>query len=88
MTGQANLAEISDFPVYILPDMTEEEENFVLQGLALGKIDFKDDLTFECKIYTAYKRVDKKVKPVPGTFPEGARVERRFPDNQIGRAHV
>lgn len=34
-------------------------------------------------VHTAYKRVDKKVKPVPGTFPESARVHRRFPENPL-----
>lgn len=33
--------------------------------------------------YGAYKRVDKKVKPVPGVFPEDARVERRFPEDPL-----
>jgi hypothetical protein len=28
---------------------------------------------------TAYKRVDKKINPVPGTFPEDARVTRKLP---------
>ena len=29
----------------------------------------------------AYKRVDRKVKPVPGRYPEDARVHRQFPEN-------
>lgn len=32
---------------------------------------------------TAYKRVDRKVKPVPGVFPEDAKVIRRFPENPL-----
>ena len=31
----------------------------------------------------AYKRVDKKVKPVPGIFPEDARVTRQFPEDPL-----
>ncbi|EPT00587.1 hypothetical protein FOMPIDRAFT_1105668, partial [Fomitopsis schrenkii] len=30
-----------------------------------------------------YKRVDRRVRPVPGVFPEDARVERRFPDDPL-----
>ena len=35
------------------------------------------------KSFTAYKRVDKKITPVPGTFPEIARVVRRFPQDPL-----
>lgn len=31
----------------------------------------------------AYKRVDQKVKPVPGVFPEDARVIRQFPEDPL-----
>ncbi|EPQ51283.1 hypothetical protein GLOTRDRAFT_49321, partial [Gloeophyllum trabeum ATCC 11539] len=30
-----------------------------------------------------YKRVDRKIKPVPGIFPEDARVIRQFPENPL-----
>ncbi len=30
-----------------------------------------------------YKRIDKKVKPVPATIPEESKVIRRFPDNPL-----
>jgi len=33
--------------------------------------------------FTAYKRVDRKVKPVPGIFPEDARVIRQFPEDPL-----
>jgi len=33
--------------------------------------------------FTAYKRVDKKVNPVSGTFPEEARVRRQIPQNPL-----
>ena len=35
------------------------------------------------QVYTAYKRIDRKVKPVPGVFPEDAKVIRRFPENPL-----
>ncbi|CAL1712335.1 unnamed protein product [Somion occarium] len=35
------------------------------------------------EVLTAYKRVDKKVKPVPGVFPEESRVRRQFPENPL-----
>lgn len=33
--------------------------------------------------FTAYKSVDKKIKPVSGTFPEAARVHRQFPHDPL-----
>ncbi|KAG2338262.1 hypothetical protein BDR05DRAFT_893966 [Suillus weaverae] len=30
-----------------------------------------------------YKRVDKKIKPVSGTFPQAARVDRQFPHDPL-----
>lgn len=35
------------------------------------------------KVLGAYKRVDKKVKPVAGTFPQEAKVIRKFPENPL-----
>ena len=32
---------------------------------------------------TAYKRVDRKVKPVPAVFPEDAKVTRQFPEDPM-----
>jgi hypothetical protein len=34
-------------------------------------------------VSTAYKRVDKKIRPVPGVYPEEVKVERRFPHNPL-----
>ena len=34
-------------------------------------------------VNTAYKRVDRKVKPVPGVFPEEARVIRQIPEDPL-----
>ena len=35
----------------------------------------------QVQVFTAYKRVDQKVKPVPAVFPEDARVVRRRPQD-------
>lgn len=35
------------------------------------------------EVLTAYKRVDKKIKPVPAVFPEDARVERCIPEDPL-----
>ena len=35
------------------------------------------------EVFAAYKRVDRKVKPVPAVFPEDARVERHFPEEPL-----
>ena len=40
-----------------------------------------DDI--ELRVYTAYKRVAQKIHPVSGTFPEEARVHRKFPHNPL-----
>jgi len=43
-----------------------------------------DQAHFEsAKIFTAYKKVDKKVKPVSGTFPQEALVKRTFPHDPL-----
>lgn len=48
-------------------------------------IEEDDDIIIEMSrsVNTAYKRVDKKVKPVPGVFPEESRVLRRFPEDPL-----
>ena len=37
----------------------------------------------QMQVFTAYKRVDQKVKPVPAVFPEDARVVRKLPENPL-----
>lgn len=44
--------------------------------------DFDSEIN-ESLTFTAYKRVDKKVKPVSGTFPEEARVIRQIPSDPM-----
>ena len=43
--------------------------------------DSNDEIGQWC--YGAYKRVDHKVKPVPGRYPEDARVIQKFPENPL-----
>ncbi|KAG2120934.1 uncharacterized protein F5147DRAFT_563283 [Suillus discolor] len=43
-------------------------------------IDISNDIAIS---YTMYKRVDKKIKPVPGVFPQEAQVQRRFPSDPL-----
>ncbi|RPD69679.1 hypothetical protein L226DRAFT_445493, partial [Lentinus tigrinus ALCF2SS1-7] len=42
-----------------------------------------DEPCQDTQVHTAYKRVDKKVKPVAGTMPEEARVIRQFPEDPL-----
>jgi hypothetical protein len=46
--------------------------------------DLQDDETIMCspRAYV-YKPVDRKVKPIPGVFPEDARVIRKFPEDPL-----
>ncbi len=46
--------------------------------------DDEDIICFcEGKVYGAYKRVDKKIKPIPAVFPEESKVIRRFPEDPL-----
>ena len=63
-----------DFQVY---SATEFEECDVEAILVPENFNLVDEDISHC--FTAYKQVDKKIKPVSTTFPEAA---------QIGRAHV
>ena len=56
----------------VLPDNT----NFVNEGVTM--VTNNDN-----KILTAHKRVDKKIKSVPGMFPEDACIIRRFPEDPL-----
>ena len=49
------------------------------------QLEADDDYVFEmaADVLTAYKCADKKVKPVPGVFPEESRVLRRFPEDPL-----
>ncbi|GBE79490.1 hypothetical protein SCP_0206900 [Sparassis crispa] len=76
-------------PVYYLHIVEEEaeEENPVPEPLYYS-MEPEDDEDYlfagiEKEVYGAYKCVDRKVKPVPGVFPEGARVHCAFPEDPL-----
>ena len=53
-------------------------EDFILIPGGAHYLDFE-----AAKAYTAYKKVDRKIKPVSGTFPQNALVRRSFPHNPL-----
>lgn len=55
-----------------------DKDNYVYY---IGEETPRDSLPMD--VGAAYKRVDKKVKPVPGIFPEDARVIRQFPEDPL-----
>jgi hypothetical protein len=40
------------------------------------------------RVFTAYKTVDRRVHPVPGTFPQDALVRRTFPHEPLKDYHI
>ena len=56
----------------------DHKEDFILIPGYADKFDFD-----AAKAFTAYKKVDKKIKPVSGTFPQDALVKRRFPHDPL-----
>ena len=79
-----------------LDDNLSIQENYQLHVAANDAMYDEDDTLIECQstpssqsnspytpILTMYKRVDKKVKPVSGTFPQDARVLRQFPHDPL-----
>jgi hypothetical protein len=71
-------------PIWVYPaDLEVDEEGEFLEGeflLEENLLIFPEDIDealnppLSEQNFTAHKRVDKKVKPVPGTFPKDARV--------------
>ena len=51
----------------------------------LASVDYDEDVIFfdGGEAYTAYKRVDRKIKPVPAVFPEDSKVTRTFPEDPL-----
>lgn len=75
---------------YIITEEDEEPlvyENIDERTLLINVLDLEegDELLsyYGQQVLGAYKRVDRRVKPVPGVFPEDARVERRFPEDPL-----
>jgi len=75
-------------PSWVYPeDLEEDDEEEYIPGEDLlifpEEFDTIPDPQMSVQSFTAYKRVDRKVKPVPGTFPEDARVTRQFPEDPL-----
>jgi transposase InsO family protein len=75
-----------------LDNESEEVDYYYFTGEKEPVCEEGDILIFPCgetdneefpQVLTAYKRVDKKIHPVPGTFPEAARVTRKFPHDPL-----
>ncbi|KAK7688134.1 hypothetical protein QCA50_008504 [Cerrena zonata] len=69
---------------HVQPDVimgTEQDLPFCI----LTQLEVDDDYVFEMAsdVLTAYKRADKKVRPVPGVFPEEDRVLCHFPEDPL-----
>ena len=60
---------------------TECEDSDIEAILVPENFDLKSNEVAHC--FTAYKRVDKKIKPVSTTFPEEACVKRQIPSNPL-----
>jgi hypothetical protein len=61
-----------------------EVENFVLgEDLILIPENYSNYDLLSARAFTAYKPVDKRVKPVSGTFPQDALVRRTFPHDPL-----
>ena len=61
-------------PVWLEPIIEDSDEDIIFFG--------------GVKVYGAYKRVDKKVKPVPASIPEESKVVRQFPENPLDSLSV
>jgi hypothetical protein len=61
-----------------------EIEDFVPgEDIILIPEDYDDYDLHSAQVYTAYKPVDRRVRPVSGTFPQDALVRRTFPHNPL-----
>lgn len=58
-----------------IPQLIEEDPSDPLSCI-YAQLEQDDEFVYEMsgEVFTAYKRVDQKVKPIPGVFPEAARV--------------
>ena len=63
-------------------DIEDDEDIIFIDGGEVYSA-FKYKSASPALVYTMYKRVDRKVKPVPAVFPEDARVLRKFPENPL-----
>ena len=77
-------------------DNSDSKKSLFIEGMDNPPVDhplsciwnqLEDDddtiLDMSAQVHTAYKRVDRKVKPVPGVFPEDPRVIRQIPEDPL-----
>jgi transposase InsO family protein len=70
--------DLDNVQVYSVQEIKTEDEGEEIEAILVPDNfgSCSEDLAYS---FTAYKRVDKKVKPVSTTFPEEARVRRQIP---------
>ncbi|EPQ49921.1 hypothetical protein GLOTRDRAFT_51375, partial [Gloeophyllum trabeum ATCC 11539] len=72
----------SDSYLVQLSDDDDEHLNVLSPSYAFEDLEISTQ-SADSDVLTMYKRVDRKIKPVPGIFPEDARVIRKFPENPL-----
>src|SRR5215470_9244684 len=68
------------FNVY---DTREKEERQEVEKRSDHEEYYEDDSQEALQVLGAYKKVDVRVRPVPGVFPQEAMVHRQFPNNPL-----
>ena len=76
----ATIKEDQDVPDLLIQD--EEEEEIPETGHTISK-HLQDPQSSKVFVGRKYKKVDVRVKPVPGVFPQEATVHRQFPNNPL-----
>lgn len=75
---------LSSYFIYVDEDDPGEGPHIPLAySLEMEEDDKEVFVCMGTDVYGAYKRVDRRVKPVPGVFLEDARVERRIPEDPL-----
>ena len=81
------LSEDHKYPPFEIPpffEIEEDDEDIIcfdgVEAYAAYRIQHLEEAS---EVYTAYKRVDRKVKPVPAVFPKDTKVTRSFPENPL-----
>jgi RNase H-like domain found in reverse transcriptase/Integrase zinc binding domain len=72
---QSDFESLEERSYYTMNDL-ECDDTIMIPPEDLGNVDKPD-------MFTAYKRVDQKVHPVSTTFPESAKVIRKFPSDPL-----
>ncbi|KAG2119716.1 uncharacterized protein F5147DRAFT_564263, partial [Suillus discolor] len=61
----------------------EEESEGIFWTPPNNGSDYEQDSQSKASSFTMYKKVDKKVRPVPGVFPQEAQVVRQIPNDPL-----